>query len=296
MKPWTERRLALAHITLAAREREAPGPKVLALHGWLDNAASFDALAPQLPMAHIVAPDFAGHGRSEHRPLGAWYHLIDHLSEIDALLDQLGWRNVILLGHSMGGALACLYAAARPARVDALWLIEGLGPISAEATELPAQIGRALAERGASAGKALRVFASVDEALAVRCAATPMAPAGARPLIERALKEKSGGGWSWSSDPRLRLTSPLRMTELQVEAALRAIACPTLLISATATQTWYSPEAMARRIACVPQIEHRVLSGNHHLHIDSPHAVGAVIVSFHDTATAEQADQSAAHS
>jgi pimeloyl-ACP methyl ester carboxylesterase len=58
-----ERRLALPHLALAAREWPGDGPKVLALHGWLDNAASFDPLLPLLPDVHAVAIDLPGHGR-----------------------------------------------------------------------------------------------------------------------------------------------------------------------------------------------------------------------------------------
>ena len=61
--------LQLPHIRIAAREWGDPeGEPVLAIHGWLDNAASFDTLAPLLAELHLVALDLPGHGRSQHRP------------------------------------------------------------------------------------------------------------------------------------------------------------------------------------------------------------------------------------
>jgi len=71
-----ELELELPHLRLAAQVWGDPLlPRLLALHGWLDNAASFDRLAPLLcEHFHIVALDLPGHGRSGHRPPGTWYH------------------------------------------------------------------------------------------------------------------------------------------------------------------------------------------------------------------------------
>lgn len=110
---------------------EQPGAaNILCLHGWLDNAASFLPLAPHLDRFNLVAVDFAGHGNSCHRAPGARYHMLDNLWDIDAILDALEWDNCILLGHSLGGAVGCTYAAADPARVTNLITLDGLGPLS----------------------------------------------------------------------------------------------------------------------------------------------------------------------
>ncbi|MGH8605107.1 MAG: alpha/beta fold hydrolase, partial [Gammaproteobacteria bacterium] len=50
------------------------GAPLIALHGWLDNAASFDPLASYLDEFDLVALDLAGHGLSDHRPKGVHYH------------------------------------------------------------------------------------------------------------------------------------------------------------------------------------------------------------------------------
>jgi pimeloyl-ACP methyl ester carboxylesterase len=279
MRIAVERRLSLPHLRLAAREWPGDGPQVLALHGWLDNAASFDPLLLRLPGIHAVAIDLPGHGRSDHRPVGAWYHLVDNLTEVAGVLDVLGWARAILLGHSMGAALASLFAAALPERVEALWLIEGLGPLATPEAELPAQMRRALEGRARVADKQLRVFASVDEAVAARLAATPMAEASARLLVERGLRAVEDG-FVWSSDPRLLLPGPIRASEAQVEACLSAIQCPTLLITASEVPAYFSSELVERRAACVRTITRRVVDGRHHVHMDDPAAVAAAILDF----------------
>lgn len=279
MRVGIERQIALPHLSMAAREWPGNGPKVLALHGWLDNAASFDPLLQQIPDVHAVALDLVGHGRSDHRPSGAWYHLVDNLTEIAGSLDALGWKRTILLGHSMGAALASLVAAAFPDRVDALWLVEGLGPLATPEAELPALMRRALEGRQRVADKQLRVFATIEEAVTTRLAATPMAPAAAKLLVERGLRRVEGG-YVWSSDPRLMLTSPLRASEAQVEACLSAIACPTLLLTASEVPPYFPTGLVERRTACVRGIDRRVVEGRHHVHMDAAAAVATEINAF----------------
>ena len=122
--------------TLAALSWDGEGEPVLALHGWLDNAASYIPLASQWQRP-MVALDFSGHGHSDHRPDGVVTHLVDHVRDVLAVADQLGWQRFTLVGHSMGAGIACLFAAAFPERISRLVLIEGLGPPST-----PGEVGR----------------------------------------------------------------------------------------------------------------------------------------------------------
>ena len=108
-----------------------PGaPRVLALHGWLDNAASFLPLAPFLDGIELVAIDMPGHGRSAHLPAGADYAFAGALANLLDVADTLGWDRFGLLGHSMGGAIASLLAAACPERVTRLLAIDAIGTLA----------------------------------------------------------------------------------------------------------------------------------------------------------------------
>ncbi|XP_064309216.1 serine hydrolase-like protein 2 isoform X3 [Phalacrocorax carbo] len=83
------------------------GRPVLCLHGWLDNANTFDKLIPLLPRdCYYVAMDFSGHGLSSHRPAGSPYHFLDYVSDVRRVVAALQWRRFTLMGHSMGGAVA----------------------------------------------------------------------------------------------------------------------------------------------------------------------------------------------
>ena len=273
-------RIAAGALELEALEYGDPSARpVLALHGWLDNAASFDRLAPLIPDVRLIALDLPGHGRSQHRPQGVWYHYIDYVGDVLAAADALGLRRFTLLGHSLGATVASVVAAALPPRVEALWLIEGLGPLTYPPEEALQHLRMGLEERGAAAGKQLRVFPDVDTAVAARRQASGLGAHAARALVERGI-EACQGGWRWSSDPRLTVASPLRISETQILAVLKGIECPSLLVVADPPPPYLSTERMERRMAEVKGIEVVRLAGSHHLHLEDPEPVARAIQAF----------------
>ena len=277
-----EREIQAGPLRLAAREWGGPGgERVLALHGWLDNAASFDALAPLIPDAHIVALDLPGHGRSQHRPEGSWYHYVDYPGDVLHVADALGWERFTLLGHSLGGAVASVLAAVAPGRVDALWLIEALGPPSADPAGALEQLRRAVEQRHAVGGKSRRVFPDLETAIAARRHANglTLSDTASRLLVERGV-ERQDGGYRWSSDPRLTLASPIRVTEEQVLAWLGGIRCDALLMLADPPAPFLPPAMVARRVGAVANLTQVRLPGSHHLHLEDPGPVARAIAEF----------------
>jgi pimeloyl-ACP methyl ester carboxylesterase len=262
---------------LAARVWGDPAnPPMLALHGWLDNAASFAGLAPMLADHYIVALDFAGHGRSDHRTPGSWYHHVDHVSDVLEVVNQLDWLKFSLLGHSMGASIASIFAAAMPERIERLLLIEGLGPPTAEHDQTVAQLHRALLQRASAPAKILRVFADIEVAIQARITANGLSRQAAQLLVERGIKPVAGG-FSWSSDPRLTLASPLRYSEPQILAILRGIRVPSVLVMADPPMPYFRAEIMQARIAAVENIRVIRVPGTHHLHLEQPAQVAPLL-------------------
>ena len=253
-------------------------PRLLCLHGWLDNAASFVPLMAHLPRFDVVALDLPGHGHSDHRRDG--YSLIETAWSVRGAMRALGWERYHLAGHSMGGCVAPLLAVADPEAIASLILIEASGPLSEEADALPARLRRALAERLDVARFASRVHPDVDAAVAARLRAARMAPDSARLIVERQL-ERVPGGWRWRFDPRLRAASNRYQTEAQVRAVLGAVACPTLTVVATDgfLATREETEARLSRLALRTSV---TLPGHHHLHMDGPAPVAEAIERFID--------------
>lgn len=263
----------------ALRGGNPDGPKLLCLHGWLDNAASFVPLAPHLARHDWVALDLPGHGGSEHRAPGYDYAFADWLHDVLDALDALGWEQADLLGHSMGGAIACTLAAAVPARVRRLGLVEALGPVAGDPAQAGERLRQAVAARRAKPGRPPRLLPDLDTAVAARLAATRMAPDAARLIVERNLREVPGG-LQWRSDPRLTWPSHLRLGEDTVQSLLRAIEAPAWLVAADPSPPYFTPEVRASRLACLTKIHVAVLPGGHHLHMEQPDAVAAALAGF----------------
>ncbi|ODS63596.1 MAG: hydrolase [Arenimonas sp. SCN 70-307] len=273
-------RLDTARGALAAlRGGDPSGPKLLCLHGWLDNAASFQPLMPWLAGFDVVALDLPGHGHSDHRPPGCDYAFADWLHDVLDALDALGWDQADLLGHSMGGAIASFVAAAAPARVRRLALVEALGPISGDPARAGERLREAVRARRAKAERPARVIADVDTAVAARLAVTSMAPEAARLIVERNLRSVPGG-FAWRSDPRLTLPGHVRMDETSVQAVLSAIEAPVLVVAADPAPPYFPPEVRTARLACLREARVVVLPGSHHLHMEQPGEVAPPLLDF----------------
>lgn len=270
---------------IAGLHAGTPGaPRVLALHGWLDNAASFLPLAPFLDGIELVAIDMPGHGRSAHLPAGADYSFAGALANLLDVADALGWDRFGLLGHSMGGAIGSLLAAACPERVTRLLAIEAIGTLAETPEQTVPRLREALAAQRALRDKRLRVFPDVDSAVRARQFASRVPGSGlgeaeVRLLVARGLRAVDGG-YTWSSDPRLTLPTLVRMTEAQVEALVAGISCPVRAIFADPAQP-YLPDGLRRsRTRLLPAGEIVVMPGGHHLHMQQPAEVAAAIGDF----------------
>jgi pimeloyl-ACP methyl ester carboxylesterase len=262
-----EVRLSLPHIELAAHlYGPQDGTPVIALHGWLDNAASFSRLAPLLPGLRIVALDLAGHGHSDHRPAGASYPIWEYIQDVLQVAEQFGWQQFALLGHSMGAIISVLLAASMPERVTRLALIDGLIPYTGEADTAPQKLGEALRAQLALAGKRKPVYEVFERAVEARMHGVGAVSREAAELLARRGLMPVPGGYTWRTDSRLTLPSPLRLTHAHALAFARNLQCPVQLVVAEQGMLRAQPNVtqLLDELA-VPYVQ---LPGGHHLHLD----------------------------
>jgi pimeloyl-ACP methyl ester carboxylesterase len=284
----TDTSIEIPGMRLAARwwgprELAVGQTPVLALHGWLDNAATFDGLAPQLSPRPFVALDLPGHGESDHLPAVSSYLFIEYVAAVHAVLEALGWKSVTLLGHSLGAGVAATYAGTFPDTVSRLVLIEGLGPMSDPEEAAPVRLARALVAQAKHHRKADRppIYPDVDAVVArLQAVQSSMSPASARTLLGRGLAPLEDGV-TWRSDRRLRHPSRLRLTERQVMAFLEAITAPTLLVRAKDGLP-FAREIAEPRASAVDELTIVEVEGGHHVHLDAPERVAPVIGEFLD--------------
>ncbi len=255
------------------------GAPLLAMHGWLDNAASFVPLLPHLRAFDVVALDLPGHGASAHRAPGYDYVFVDWIHDALDALDALGWQRAHLLGHSMGAAIATMVAASAPERVHKMALIEALGPIAGDATHAGERLRNAVTAHRTRAQRPRRVIPNLETAVKARLAVGDMSDAAARLIVARNL-EAVEGGWRWRSDARLAMPSHLRITEEAALSIVRAVEAPTLLIAADPAPSYFMPDMRDARVACLREGRLMVLPGGHHLHMEQPDIVAPHLLDF----------------
>ncbi len=259
---WQVNKLELAGLSWGN-----PGEKpLLALHGWLDNAASFTYLAPLLTGYHVVAMDLTGHGQSARRSADASYQIWDDLPEILGVLEALGWDTFDLLGHSRGAIIATLLASAFPERVRHLVLLDAVSPEAVAQEEFPRQMRRALHDKVRLLNSDNRVFPCVDDAIASRINRGLSADV-IRLIVERNVLACQPGV-TWSTDPRLRGASMVKLTEGQNRAVLNALSMPTLLMLSR-TMSTQVPKMLENAQRHIANLTLHSVDGGHHFHMES---------------------------
>lgn len=266
------------NTTLAALDNGGAGPVIIGLHGFLDNAASLAPLAPYLHNFRFIALDLAGHGLSGHRPHGAYYNQADYLQDLYALIDAQKWEQVILLGHSLGGILATLYAGLFPEQISGVVSIDACGPLTQPAETSQSQMRDSIINRHQKSRNRLRVV-DLDVAVEARCAITDIHEGHARDILKRNLTQDAGGHCFWSSDPKLRTKSTLRLTDEQAQNIMQAITCPVWFGSASSSFKEVD-KMYAIRSSWFRNSQLVCFEGGHHIHMEKPDDVGRAIREF----------------
>lgn len=283
----TTARYDIAGLQNSPLDSDPANPLTLALHGWLDNAASFLPLLRALDgRYHLKAIDLVGHGHSAHRGLDANYHLLDYvqdLHEVVIALRSQGYTGPLrLIGHSLGGIIASIYSAAFNDQVDKLVLLESVGPMVEPETTTATQIRDAVGSRIDTQQKILeqrvRQPGSMDALLAARRKATPIPDDLLLPIMQRNTVENDGQ-LLWRSDIRLRTRSSVRFTESQATAVLRDIRCPLLVVLAHDGFVKLK-QAYQLRQEDLPQHGFLQLPGPHHFHLPEARALAAELLNF----------------
>ena len=265
--------------TLEGLHWSRPGaPKILCLHGWLDNAASFVPLSPFLKDFDLLALDLAGHGFSSHRPDTNRYYLTENLYDVDAALDVLGWETCHIIGHSMGGGVASAFAAALPERVERLVLLDAVGILAQPADQATKQL-RLSVKSVRKNPSILRPYESVEEAMRARQTNSSLSDEAARLLCERSL-EHTGDYYQWRTDPRLNWRSPQWFTNDQVLNLLANIRAATLVITSPAVIEYLGEDMLHKRLAAIADCQHVTDDGHHHFHMEQPEHIGIRITDF----------------
>jgi len=265
------------------------GELVVLMHGFLDLAWSWRAVAEQLAEAgrHVVAFDFRGHGETEWIGAGGYYHFWDYLLDVDELIGKLATeeRSVHLVGHSMGGVVALLYAATRPEPLKSLTIVEGLGPPK------PSTLGPVERSKGwldavrRVRGHTMRPIPTLEEVVRRMRVQNPEIDDDLGLFLAEKATRRVDGGFLFRFDPLHRTPSPRALNRDEAEAFLDAISTPTLVVSgAEGYQVVDKAERLERlrprQIVEIPYVGHMV-------HWFQPEALARAIEAHLETVCAE---------
>jgi pimeloyl-ACP methyl ester carboxylesterase len=273
--------LSISGLTISCKAWGNPeATPILALHGWLDNANSFDQIAQDLQKNYyFIAVDLPGHGHSSHLPLSSHYHFTDGIFTIVQIIEALGLDKIHLLGHSMGACLSSLVAGVAPHRLLSLSLIEGLGPFSKPEETASQQLSQYLNFLSHKNSKKRKGYMKFESSALARSIKGYVSFEIAKILCQRGTIEEEGN-YYWRHDRRLLNPSPLQMTEEQILSCLRNIQAATYLIWASNGFSFDSL-LMQERIKSVKNIKIEHVDGGHHIHMEQPELVSKLLNRFY---------------
>jgi pimeloyl-ACP methyl ester carboxylesterase len=274
-----------------------PGPgkvPLVMVHGWMDVAASYqfvvDAFAQE---RYVIAPDWRGYGLTESPPADN-YWFPDYLADLDFLLDHYSPdAPVDLVGHSMGGNIAMLYAGSRPKRLRRLVNLEGFGMPATRPAQAPTRYARWMDELKAfhRGELALKLYDSADGVAKRLMKTNKRLPADkAAWLAQHWAHPNADGQWRILGDAAHKITNASLFRVDEVLEIYKAISMPTLAVEASDNSLdlwWRGKFTLAEyheRLKSVPDVRQGFIAdAGHMLHHDQPEALARLIEEFLST-------------
>lgn len=262
-----------------------PGRRMVLLHGWMDVSASFQFLVDAMdPDWDVYAPDWRGYGLSDWIKADAyWFH--DYVADLDQVLEKIQPdAPVNLVGHSLGGNVASVYAGTRPERIAKFVNLEGFGMSRNNPDQAPGRLLRWLDElRDPPALRPYESFAGLADRLQKNN--SRLTRDRAEFLARHWGKEVSGGGVALRSDPAHKIVNATLSRFEEMLAFWQRVTAPVLWVDASESKTLkqigIDSEDYAMRRAAYKSLRYEtVQEAGHMLHHDQPEAVARLIEGF----------------
>lgn len=260
------------------------GYPVVCVHGWMDNSASFQPIAPYLVQAgyRLFCVDLTGHGRSSHRedgtPVMVW------VVELVDIIKELGFKECYIIGHSMGGAISIITTSVLK-YVKKLVIIDIVAPLTLKDEYAPKLLDLAIRERTKILTRKSRIYPDIDVAVKKMLSTNPyIKESSVRLLVERGTENVYSDGESgirFLHDTKL-VAKPLQvLSEGQITAYIRNVDAPVLLI--LATQRNFPMNDTEERMKAYKDLTVVTVESGHHPHMDQPEICQNHILSFFGT-------------
>ena len=285
------------HVRVWGQPRAGEAPLVM-VHGWMDVAASYQFMVDAFVQdRHIIAPDWRGYGLSESGPADN-YWFPDYLADLDFLLDHYAnGQPVDLIGHSMGGNIAMLYAGVRPERIRRLVNLEGFGMPVTQPSQAPVRYAKWMDElKKLHAGEMdLKAYDSV-QGVARRLMKTNarLDQHKAEWLAQHWARANTQGQWAILGSAAHKVSNPYLYRVDEVLEVYQRISAPTLAVEAgdNSLDQWFAGkftlEQYHERLKKVANVRiERIEDAGHMMHHDQPELLARLIEAFLASGTEE---------
>jgi pimeloyl-ACP methyl ester carboxylesterase len=268
------------------RRWSAPNaPKMVLLHGWMDVSASFQFVVDALGRDwDVYAPDWRGYGLTDWGRSDC-YWFPDYIADLDVLLEKIdSEKSVNLVGHSLGGNVAALYAGIRPERVARFVNLEGFGMAPTRPEQAPKRYARWLEElRDPPALRPYESFAALADRLLQNN--KRLSREKAEFLARHWGQEVKGKGVVLRGDPAHKIVNPVLYRYEEVRACWREVTAPVLWVDAAESETPkrlnMNADQLVERRAAFRNLRYvSVPDAGHMLHHDQPQAVARLLEEF----------------
>lgn len=265
---------------------DAGRPKLFMLHGFQDVSASWQFTVDALQRDwHVIAPDWRGYGLSD--PSGQdTYWQPDLIADLDALLQHFEPEiPATLIGHSMGGNSAALYAGVIPQRIAKFINIEGIGGPPALVDEAPRRYARWLQQ--IARGARQRPYVNFQDFADRMISENPrLTPERAMFLVKHWGREEDDGTVIRRADPAHMYTKPTMFRIDEAMACWRKIEAPVLWIEGSESRFIHSLrgeiDGYEDRLSSFQTLSGVVCieQAGHNIHHDQPEHLAEAIEKF----------------
>jgi pimeloyl-ACP methyl ester carboxylesterase len=258
-------------------------PKLFMLHGWMDVGASFQFLVDALARDWcVIAPDWRGYGLTACPKTDA-YWFPDYMADLDLLLKHYSPNAPVkLIGHSLGGNVACLYAGARPQRIEKLVNLEGFGMRRTDPRDAPKRYAKFFDE--IATPPSLKPYADFDALASRLMQGNPRLSESKAKFLAHHWGVAEQGVVRLRADPAHKVVNATLYRIEEAFACWEAITAPVLCVAAAQSEMlskWITPEDYRERLTHFKHLSEATINeAGHMLHHDQPEALARLIEDF----------------
>jgi pimeloyl-ACP methyl ester carboxylesterase len=245
------------------------GPPVLLLHGGSAHAHWWDFVIPALAdRFRCVALDLRGHGESG-RPADGDYSLAAHAGDVAAVVSALGLAGGAVVGHSFGGWVAMVHAGRAGDTIGALAVVDSRPTIGVRSARMLEALRKLPHTRYATHADAVSRFRLMPSA-------TNAAPDVLAHVARYAIIRDADGAYR----PRFDRHALAGASAQDLTPHLRAARCPVLAVRAAHSEIVDTAALHAFRTALPGTELAEIAEAHHHVMLDQPAALAAVLGDF----------------